>query len=629
MKRAGAKPFKHPLRPCAGFALIATLLMLAVLTALLGAYLTATRIELATLKSSRDSSSGFYAAEGGLNIRAEAIRALFVGYNTPSGTSPVEPDPCAGTNLGSGDFECQTVSLNGREVVSYIINHQAGGDPQMIKIPQGELYQNLNAQEYRYTANSTAFANDGAAEAILQLRFKSRLVPLFQFAVFYNKDLEINPGPVMTLSGPVHTNGDLYLDAGTSLDINGQVTSAGNIYRGRKDNSQNPNCKSNPNRIKDPTNPRSLIPSCNSRVLVTENDVLPFNGMVQFGVSPVTVPEPEVLDPSPGRLYWDKADLRIVLNVDASLNPVTTYVSSGIEVRNQDNSVNTGATNTLFGCAGAVRRNPAGGDNNLRAAGTSYAFKNNRENKTIRMLDIDLRGVLACLHNSNWFGSGKQLNDASEGGLVFFFTVQGPHSSSAANAYGTRLANAAELAGPSGAPAIRGLTVVTDQAIYVQGNFNSTNKKPAAVLADSFNVLSNYWYDTSAQNFRDSLSLQPVSNRPASATTQNMAVLAGTDTTGGVEGSGGQGGSYNGGLENYPRFHENWTGITYTYRGSFVSLSRPRHVNGAWVYGQPQYTAPNRNWDYDTSFNNAANLPPVTPRFVYLRQELFVRDWEQ
>jgi hypothetical protein len=39
-------------------------------------------------------------------------------------------------------------------------------------------------------------------------------------------------------------------------------------------------------------------------------------------------------------------------------------------------------------------------------------------------------------------------------------------------------------------------------------------------------------------------------------------------------------------------------------------------VNGPWIYGAPQYTAPNRNWRYDTDFNNMANLPPMSPRFV-------------
>ena len=30
----------------------------------------------------------------------------------------------------------------------------------------------------------------------------------------------------------------------------------------------------------------------------------------------------------------------------------------------------------------------------------------------------------------------------------------------------------------------------------------------------------------------------------------------------------------------------------------------------------------------DTDFNDAANLPPLSPRFVYLRQTLFQREFE-
>ncbi|MCB0328533.1 MAG: hypothetical protein KDD70_02685, partial [Bdellovibrionales bacterium] len=73
----------------------------------------------------------------------------------------------------------------------------------------------------------------------------------------------------------------------------------------------------------------------------------------------------------------------------------------------------------------------------------------------------------------------------------------------------------------------------------------------------------------------------------------------------------------------------NWSGDTFQYRGSFVSLGTPQKVNGAWQYGGNRYTAPIRDWDYDTDFNDAANLPPLAPRFVYLRQELFQREFEQ
>ncbi|RIL06988.1 MAG: hypothetical protein DCC75_10395 [Proteobacteria bacterium] len=428
-----------------GFALITTLLVLAVLSSLLAAYMVISKIELASMHASKDSATGFFAAEGGLNVRAELIRGIFVGYNVPSGTAPTSTAPCEGANIGSGDLSCIDYTLGKRTAQTYVIDHQAGTTPAMIRIPQGELYQNLNAQEYRYTANSEAFGPDERTEAILQLRFKSRLVPLFQFAVFYNKDLEILPGPAMNLNGPVHVNGDLYLNSNTSLDINGQVSASGSIYRGRKDGTQTPICNSVPVRIMNPTSPLALYPSCSSRILITNNDIQPYNGMVQFGVQAVTVPEPDTLDPTPGKLYWDRADLRLVLNLNSSNNPVTTTVSTGIEVRNSDNSVNVAATNTLFACSGSVRRNPAASDNFQAAVGTSYTFRSNRENKNIRMLDIDLRALLNCLHSSSWFGTGKLLSDSTDGGLVFHFTAQGSNGTSTASPFVVRVRNGGHI----------------------------------------------------------------------------------------------------------------------------------------------------------------------------------------
>ena len=165
--------------------------------------------------------------------------------------------------------------------------------------------------------------------------------------------------------------------------------------------------------------------------------------------------------------------------------------------------------------------------------------------------------------------------------------------------------------------------MASDQPVYIQGNYNSINKKPAAVLGDTINVLSSAWSDASS-----SLSL---ASRVPTATTVNAALLAGTTSTGGLEGTAGQNlGGYNGGVENFLRLHENWNGtVTLTYRGSFVSLFAPRHVAGAWINGAPQSTAPNRNWDFDAElFQDPETFPPSSPNFVYLRQELFVRRFD-
>ena len=578
------------------------ILMVAVLMAMAAAYFMLTQIELSTTRSTTNQTSGFYAAEAGLNLRAEDIRATFVGYNRPTGTSPTAPNPCTGSNMGSGDFACKTYTLNGRTVRTYVLEHP--GNPTHIRIPPGELYQNLNAQEYRYSVFSVAVGPNDQPEAILEMRFKSRLVPMFQFAAFYDKDLEILPGATMSLEGPVHTNGDLYLDAQARLDILGQVTTVGDLYHGRKDR---PTCNRGPVKVYDASYSLRDLGHCNGRRhKFSDSDLTPWGANVKTHVGRLTVPSPDFLDPKPGRLYWDKADLRVALDLNGGTPKVKVY--------RPDKTVDVFATSILTNICGA--------------AGSSSTFYDNREGKKIQMLEVDMQAMLDCIHGSSLL-TGVGLDDATQGGLVLYFTVLGPDSDRVNN-YGVRVKNGAKLAASDGTP-VRGLTVVTDQAVYIQGDYNATDKRPAAFLADSLNVLSSAWDTANAWgDSGDCKSTRGLYRRKASQTTINAAFLAGTDNTGGVDGASGQDSSrYNGGLENYPRLHENWSGVKLSYNGSFVSLGTPNHVDGPWVYGRNVYTAPRRDWHYDTDFNDAGKLPPLSPRFVYLHQELFEREFEQ
>jgi hypothetical protein len=322
-----------------------------------------------------------------------------------------------------------------------------------------------------------------------------------------------------------------------------------------------------------------------------------WNGMIRAGIEPLTVPPPQSFDATPGEFYWDNADVRIVLDVNGA---------PAIEVRNTDGTVDAAGTAVLAGCGPVT---------------TSNSFFNIREAKAIRMLDVDVEGLLDCLYTNPSLMGGKTLDDTTGGGLVWYLSVDGPNSG-IVNEYGVRLQNGSELASSNViAPAIQGLTAVSDQAAYIHGDYNSVNKSPAAVISDSLNILSNAYVDG------DHLFPLGDPSRNAGTTTINAAFLTGTDVTGGVEGVGGQNGSYNGGLENYPRLHESWGGVTLVYLGSFVSLYAPDHVSGA--HSTPgQYNPPIRDWSYDVDFNDPTNLPPLSPRVVYLRQNLFVRDFE-
>ena len=312
-------------------------------------------------------------------------------------------------------------------------------------------------------------------------------------------------------------------------------------------------------------------------------------------------------------------------------------------------------------------------DNDYRRGG----FYNWREHKWVMMLNVNIRVLIDWneSHSNALFNAA----DVSNSGLVFFLSVKANNATTtpppADRRYGVRIFDSANLNTGGGTfprpnpvdPT--GLTVVSDQAVYVQGNYNYypsmtlMDKLPAAVLGDTLNVLSQSWevpviVDTDEEiqhqynNDRKtggalgtSRNLQPAdgyfvknvglqcANNPCPQFTAvetygiNAALIAGVDVT--------SPGHYNGGLENYPRFHEDWSPPggqrALNYRGSFVSLGTPQYANGEWCGtggGCNIYDPPARNWDYDASFNNVDFLPPLTPRVNLMQQQLFTRFYQ-
>ncbi len=83
-----------------------------------------------------------------------------------------------------------------------------------------------------------------------------------------------------------------------------------------------------------------------------------------------------------------------------------------------------------------------------------------------------------------------------------------------------------------------------------------------------------------------------------------------------------------GALNNYPRFLEYWgNSVPLNLQTSFVSLYEPRHNVSAFVCCD-HYKPPVRNWDFDQRFRVGGQLPPMSPRFTYSRQEMFARSFE-
>ncbi len=57
----------------------------------------------------------------------------------------------------------------------------------------------------------------GSYSAYTEYDLEADMVPLFQFAIFYNMDMEFGPGGNMVIAGPIHTNGNLIARNQTGL----------------------------------------------------------------------------------------------------------------------------------------------------------------------------------------------------------------------------------------------------------------------------------------------------------------------------------------------------------------------------------------------------------------------------
>jgi hypothetical protein len=663
-----------------GFALISVLMFMSVVVALAAAYAFVTRTETRSLHSSKDSFSGFNAAEAGLNLRADMIKNNFEDYNRPSGVSPANVAACDSPNTaGSGSFACQNFTLGSKHVAtSYVV--ESPGNPQSIVIPKGEAFAGLTASEYRYTVTSIGKREGKTKEAYLELMFKTRLIPLFQFLLFFNDDLELVEGGRIVLDGPIHTNRDIYYAQQSANWIadplsyfKGPISSAMKQFRGAKFQTS---CNGGSGGWSGGWNYDILVhnlsqyvklpPCTTNRFELTDAHLKPFNTNIVKNVTPLTVPNVKTFKafalPDPAYpntfTYWQRADVRFVLRLNAQGRPNTANGATGIEVVGADGSVKAAATarlNSSAQCPGAHVTGGGAGravgakgpwktvapyttDNRLRLF-RDYQYDSVLDNYET-LIDVDVRKLLDCMntYRADFFTSGG-IDDSSDGGLVLFFAIDGPLKDAASNNYAVRFSNAALLQSTIlNAPKVKGLTLVTDQKGVLWGDYNANDATwiPSALLSDAQYVLSNAWTDAKSET---AISW---TNRFTGVTTltQKIAILTGaTPSCGGngvtCEGSLNQwGGSYTGVFRYNETFYDGTSTANSKYiqqpmvwQGSIVSLGAPKHVTtlaGPFTY----FSSPSYAYSFDTRFNDPNQLPPLTPRAVYNKQELFERDYQ-
>jgi len=516
-----------------GIVLIVCLAILFMLSLIGIASISTSNNDMRIAENENRATGAFYAAEAGLEKSAASIA---ISYQTTG----IAPNPLPTDSVSELHY-------------TYKYSTTDEGPAVNTKLTEG-AYKGLYGLVKTYTVNSLGIDVSSNSGVELQMQLSDALIPVFQFAVFYEYDLEIAPGPDMILGGRVHSNKDIYLQAGSDLYIDSYLSAAGFINHGTKPGSGN-GTTSNDVWIKDSNGNYQTMKNADNTFL-DANDPNWVNGSLsRWGGT--------VEDASHGI-----SELYMPVVADG---PATDLIDRG--AGNPDSYENRAGLKFIDGQAyfksGASWLNVTA---TLQADGiaTFTTFYDAREGQTVYSIDLNVDK----LNSSAFFPSN---------GVIYSSYT---YNSSYVRAL--RLTEAEQLGGP--------LTVASDNPIYTLGDYNTVNKQPAAIMADALTILSNGWDDTRSTWSSDS--------RPASQTTVNASYMTGNTES--------ASGSYSGGFENLPRFLENWAGIEFKWRGSAVDLWYSRQSNADW--GMSYYQPPNRNWAFDPDLLDASKLPPGTPR---------------
>jgi hypothetical protein len=191
-----------------------------------------------------------------------------------------------------------------------------------------------------------------------------------------------------------------------------------------------------------------------------------------------------------------------------------------------------------------------------------------------------------------------------------------------------------------------GFTVASENPVYIWGDYNTSAADPAWTKVGSVVFGANQWPHSSASVIADAVTLLSDSwsdyaslqhpsgatgNRTATTTWYRVAIAGGKNitfpapayATGAEYGFG-----TDGGVHNFLRFLEDWTGSTLNYSGSMVSLFYSNYNTGTFkCCNDAVYHPPTRNFQFDTDFQDPNKLPPGTPMFRDINNLSFRQDF--
>lgn len=510
---------------------------------------------------------------------------------------------------------------------------------------------------YLASVDVTVPTQKGSVLTKMRRVFEKKFDLPWAYAMFYIDDLELQPSTPMTVTGPIHTNGTLYIGTSNFTAANPTYASptpfptSGRVeYGADYVNGYSP---------KDPRYPGSGFTAPNfakSNASLALSDCppvqvspfLPFGWNLKFEdvtgstnddsyheiiERPVSTP-----DPLSNVRYYSQPGYQVVIGNDSS--GTGSYTVTKIVPPTSGNPTPTPQTVTGTAKTKLVG-NSGGGDsstvffqgrvlNDARevaangASGAVHGF--------VKVTDIDIAKIVANLSSfTDWTGvlyvsdsnAGTYKSDRTvkTAGTAVNVTISGVTQSTTRRAF--RLINGYAL--PTS-----GLTIVSDNPIYIQGNYNTSasasatppsnsgtytdpdngsyTRKPAAIIADAITVLSPGWNDS------NSTASSSTGRAATASVTINAALVSGNVPSDTV--------AYSGGGENFIRLLEDWSGRTLCYYGSMIQMFQSNQAIGRWNSGANLYKAPDTTkWYHDYSIFSDGNPPGNLQIAAYLQQQ--------
>jgi Tfp pilus assembly protein PilX len=489
--------------------------------------------------------------------------------------------------------------------------------------------------------------------------FLAASIPIFQYVIFYNLNLEIDPGASMPIEGNVFSNYGIWSGTG-NVTYSKNVWAVGNIntsgtdpfaysktdsgtpdgnftygYTSGKNHLTMPVAGTNDNPAAceailqwPPSNPlnyslgTSGAYSTNGQVyLANASDLIISNAFfgTNWGGTPkgtnfmVYYQDPSIAGNSNPKnfsstIVWVTNDFYIITNANAKTTFITNYISPQLSAT-------------------------FGSKTNIYYAGYSFLTNvyfydwregwNSGNGKAVQTVQFDVANFNAWLGNTNLDGStnrngGKYFNTLCDSTSHKDHPIDGIYIYNNVPFSTTELPAVRVINGSIASYDSHGLSIATPFPLYVKDDFNTTDgsghsdagqdtvvhTRPAAFYADSITILSTNWSDVNSKTTK-----MQSDNPPT--TTINAACLEGiVPSDSSIHNSS----SYSGGVENFLRLLEDWSGHTLYYHGSIVVMFPSEYATNRQQTTGNYYNAPTRRWGFDTNFEQQVDLPPMTPQ---------------